>query len=416
MAFQFNLLDVQFRNDERDGIGNRGFRNLSGSDYDRNLRYPLDLGNTDKSHYAIFTIYEQQVTNFSDTPASTTETESQGMRDLGTLKKQNVVSIGDTVGTGAAILTETGSMAVKGIAKAADKTNKILGSDGLRNALDVGATVSKNFYKQGLEEPHQNLSQTNAKNFNRKIKKIKESIALYLPDSLNFGYNQGYTDVSMYSGKMGLGATAISALDQIKGINSKMSGTDIMNQIAKVAGTNLSPFLSYGLSQTLGAPGSVIAAQAFGGVQNPMLEMIYTSPSFRDFRFDFMFYPRNVDESREVWKIINSFKFHSAPEIKPGTAGFFLVPPSVFNIEFYYNGEKNPNLPLLSDCVLTGIEVDYSPNGWASYEVPGKNSPDVGGTGAPVATRLTLSFKETVILTKGLHQPDQKNYNSRVNR
>ena len=113
---------------------------------------------------------------------------------------------------------------------------------------------------------------------------------------------------------------------------------------------------------------------------------------------------------------VMSFKFHSAPEIKPGTAGFFLVPPSVFNIEFYYNGEKNPNLPLLSDCVLTGIEVDYSPNGWASYEVPGKNSPDVGGTGAPVATRLTLSFKETVILTKGLHQPDQKNYNSRVNR
>ena len=137
-----------------------------------------------------------------------------------------------------------------------------------------------------------------------------------------------------------------------------------------------------------------------------MLELLYTNPEFRTFGFDFMFYPRSVYESEEVHRIINCFKFHSSPEIKPGSAGFFLVPPSVFNIEFYYNGEINPNLPTISDCVCTSVSVDYAPSGsgWSAYEIPGPSAkPTVGGNGAPFSIRLSLAFKETIILTKGLY-------------
>jgi hypothetical protein len=40
-------------------------------------------------------------------------------------------------------------------------------------------------------------------------------------------------------------------------------------------------------------------------------------------------------------------------------------------------------------CVLSGINVDYSPNGFATFK-----------DGAPVETRLQLTFQETVIIDR----------------
>jgi len=45
----------------------------------------------------------------------------------------------------------------------------------------------------------------------------------------------------------------------------------------------------------------------------------------------------------------------------------------------------------LGNCVLDNINVDYAPNGWAAYS-----------DGAPVQTKLTLSFKETDIMHRDL--------------
>lgn len=43
----------------------------------------------------------------------------------------------------------------------------------------------------------------------------------------------------------------------------------------------------------------------------------------------------------------------------------------------------------INDCVLENVMIDYAPNGWAAYN-----------DGYPIQTRLTLSFKETKIVTK----------------
>jgi hypothetical protein len=136
-----------------------------------------------------------------------------------------------------------------------------------------------------------------------------------------------------------------------------------------------------------------------GRVENPMLEMVYKSPAFRDFQFDFTFYPRDEREALEVQKIIKKFTFHQAPEILAG-AGGFLVPPSEFDIQFYYNGAQNPNIPTVGTCILKGIQVNYAPNGFTAYEIPGENAPALGRTGMPVAIQITLQFQEVVILTK----------------
>jgi hypothetical protein len=157
------------------------------------------------------------------------------------------------------------------------------------------------------------------------------------------------------------------------------------------------PFIANALQQT---PVGTAAFAAFtGSVVNPLLELVYSSPELRTFRFEFMFYPRSEVEAVQVHQIINKLKFHQAPELDFVSSGYFLVPPSEFDIKFYYNGRENPNLPKISTCVLTGIDVDYAPSGWSAYET--KNpKPEVGGTGTPVGIRMGLAFRETEILTK----------------
>ena len=168
----------------------------------------------------------------------------------------------------------------------------------------------------------------------------------------------------------------------------------------KQAVNNLSPFALSILANKGGNFTKTLFTAATGVVQNPMLEMIYTTPSFRSFRFDFQFYPRSQKESQEVQDIIRELRFHQAPEGLAVSNGFFMVPPSEFGINFYYNGVENPNIPKLGICVLESLTVDYAPSGFSAYEVPGQTTPERGGTGMPVAIRLSLGFKETEIRTK----------------
>ena len=91
-----------------------------------------------------------------------------------------------------------------------------------------------------------------------------------------------------------------------------------------------------------------------------------------------------------------------------------MFPPSEFDISFQYNGNENVNIPKISTCVLTQIDTDYAPGGFAAYEVPGEMDPRLGRTGMPVAIRLTLGFTETEYLVKGSPSLSEK-YNKRFN-
>jgi hypothetical protein len=224
-----------------------------------------------------------------------------------------------------------------------------------------------------------------------------------MPDTLQFSYNQSYSDVAMNQGELPkivvAGEVASSVIDNMK------SGSGFIDA-GIGALKNASPFvLARAADKYLGAQGSAIFASQFKGVVNPQLELLYSSPEFRTFRFEFMLYPRSQKEALEVQKIINRLRFHQAPEVlgqgnAGGTGGLFLVPPSEFDISFYYNGSENPNIPTISTCVLQGIDTDYAPNGqFAAYETNDLDA-KLGGTGMPLGIRLTLTFKETQILTK----------------
>lgn len=370
----FNLTDIQIKPSRRSGVYDTQAR-VSGTKsdelYNTNImRYPLDVGGVDKGHYMIIHINEQHHTQFSvgagpaDLPTVAENAKKYGIKKI----NQAIGTAGSAVGS---VLTDSG------MTETLNPSIPI--SDDVRN-------VVRNILNTGKSEFDRITSTVGV----RTIRRTSETIALYMPDTMNFSQSQSYTDLSLQSPVTKAIGGIASAADGMKAGNGIKEGA--MNGIS-----NLSPFFA---SLLPGDLGTAAFAVGFGLVHNPMIEMLYSSPQFRTFRFDFMFYPRSQKEAKEVQKILKTLQFHQSPEIRKDSYSVFLIPPSEFDIKFYYNGRENVNIPKISTCVLENIDVDYAPGGFSTYEVPGEFRPTEGGTGMPVAIRLGLSFKETEFMTK----------------
>lgn len=356
----FSFGDIRFNTTTRKGFGPTG--NLLGSGYNYDiLRYPVDIGNYDKGHYMVIHINEQVKTQF--------ESRAANNGDLPTIIQNRLSNGTATVGS-----------------------NFVNIFDYVKSNLPENVTevAGKIYDSTGFQD-----SESIKLGFLRTIKRTSDTIALYMPDTLQFTHYQEYSEPSIAGAATGLLAAGNTVVDALK--NNPGNSGGAMNSIVR----NLSPlFASYFSQKYFGDLGRVGFAAVAGRVTNPMLEVLFTSPRLREFRFDFMLYPRSEDEAKEVQKILDLLRFHQAPEFDASTSGFLMVPPSEFDIKFYYNGKENPNIPKVSTCVLTSIDLDYAPNGFAAYESPKVNVPSKGGTGMPVAIRLSLNFKETEYMTK----------------
>jgi len=371
------------------------------------LRYPLDIGNADKGHYMVFYIREQRNTQFKsgrvlqDNFSFDNAQDSSRKEILSGL--QSKISLGPSVGqqllskvNGAlGQLNASTNGATKGLTGAISKA-----AGGLANSIDnvlgkASVAIGGNSAETGAHIETSIKSITGGSlGLVRTTKLTKDSIAMYIPDSLNYSYTQGFEETSLGGDLTGkIMAAGKSAIDEFKTDGLAAGAGSIVKSIGQTAAASITGALG-------SASGGALFTAATGTVSNPMLEMIYKAPSFRSFQFEFTFYPRDEREALEVQRIIERFRFHQAPEIVKN-AGGFLIPPSEFDIKFYYAGSQNPNIPAIADsCVLTQIDVNYTPNGFTAYEVPGENKPSLGRTGMPVAITMQLQFKETTFLTK----------------
>jgi hypothetical protein len=390
MAF-FSLTDIkyipgqdrQFNVDEdRFGIDNK--------------RYPIDVGAADKAHYMMISIFRQertQVKGYTDVDGT-----SMNQQDLSG-RTNAFDALGDLITNGKERLNDF--VNTQTASSITDKQSNSEDPDSLFNSKNFVGSITSNLSK--VASIANELGFINRANFFHTVKKTSDTIALYMPDTLQYDYHQNYSDVSVAkdAGIIGLAAQAgASILD-------RRNTSDVKTSIQ-----NLSPFIADAFKSKIGGESGFTAfTAATGGVlaSNPQLELIYQSPQFRNFRFSFMFYPRSQKEAQQVLGIIDTLRFHQAPEVLASSYGRFLVPPSEFEINFYYNGEENPNIPKITTCVLTDISVDYAPSGFASYETL-SNSPSRGGTGMPVAIRMDLAFKETEIITKQFLSKERSNY------
>jgi hypothetical protein len=182
------------------------------------------------------------------------------------------------------------------------------------------------------------------------------TIALYMPETLNFTYDANYNSLSLSSA---INSTPISSLGP-GAITSMMENSAVK-----------------------------LAMSAAGYVFNPQQQVLFEGIEFRPYEMTFTFTPTSAEETRNVNAIIKTLRYHAAPQIG-GVGGFFFIPPSVFNVSFRYNGKVNPNINLLKRSVLKNVNVNYAPNGWAAFE----------GNGAPVQTVVSLQFQEIVLVDK----------------
>ena len=375
MAF-FTLTDIKFKPTKPTQSNKKN--NFEGMDI---KRYPEDIGTASgRGHYIQFFIKTQsKVQNVSDTtaPLGTAASTAQAGMQLGT----DIKGIFNNVIANSPKLSEPlGNLETK----AQDFLNK---HSGVKNAFNI----MKNTTNQALKNLSQGL---------RKTTRTNAAIALYMPDNLLFNYAHGFNDVDSRE-ILGRNVTAgiqltASVVDTLK------KGGNISNVLS-----NISPFFGEKISDLYAKFGSQSSAAGFfnaltGTVQNPQVELLYYNTKLREFSFDFQFTPRSQKEAQEVLEIIRLFKYHAAPQILPNSSGRFLIPPSEFDIKFYYNGVENLNIPKIGNCVLQSVNINYAPNGFSTYELA--QSPDVsyGGTGMPVAIRMSLSFHETEIITKDL--------------
>lgn len=382
----FTLTDIIFGNKS----GTAGTNQLVGGKYEQNTyRFPQDLGSAGRGHYMVIHINVQERTQY---PAK--EVQGEDPTIIANRKNFNTPSLNR------AAMNITSNDAVQAAyTQASNELVDFANGDSAAGKLyqsAAGTSIGKfitgaaSGFGVALGEGLKNYASVKGA---RTIYRTTDTIALYMPDTLNFTNQQNYSDLSLTGLAAGLSAAGGSAADAI---SKGGSSGDVGKAIAK----NLSPYLFGYAMNKLGDFGKSAFATMTGMVENPMLELLYTSPAFRQFRFDFMFYPKSEAEATEVQQILQRLRFHQAPELKSEFNGFYLVPPSEFDIKFYYNGAINPNIPPISTCVLETIDVDYAPNGFSAYEVPGQIKPTTGGTGMPVAIRLSLAFKETEIMTK----------------
>lgn len=401
----FGFGDITFNKENNKNFG--PLSALEGSDFQKNTyRYPLDVGNYDKGHYMVIYVRQQRETKYKGSTPSEASIKMSEMGNLtskitsggvssqfggGLLSKVNggLNSINSTFGNKVAGITNSISQGVSGAI------------GGLNNLFGQATVFSNNSgaTKDIIDNSIKKISDKSPFGFLNTTSLTTDAIALYMPDTLLFNHTQNYEGLT--PGNELLGQLAVAApglVDAYKKGGSK----ELINAAVKTGAAQKIVgdfFQSLGGGQTA----QLGLFSATGKVINPMLELIYRSPNFRTFQFDFFFYPRDEKEAYEVQKIIERLRFHQAPELSLDAGGKqdgLLIPPSEFDIKFYYGGSQNPNIPPIASCVLESIDINYAPNGFSAYEVPGETAPALGRTGMPVAIQLTLQFKETTYLTK----------------
>lgn len=256
----------------------------------------------------------------------------------------------------------------------AGSTGGVLGA-----ALGAGGTALIADSANNAEVPE---GQKKEPTFTRPQKRLKTAIALYIPNQLNTRYSVGWgeEDTGMFSaltklGKEG-GDAIVRALSE-KGAESRVSG--VAKEVLTAAAVGgATPF---GKEQGIAA----------GLAQNPKKEQAFKNVDFRTFTFDYQFAPKSSAEAQNVLNIIKAFKYHMHPEFKSEDA-FLYIYPSEFDITYYHGAKENLNIHRHTSCVLTEMNVNYTPNGVFT------TFPD----GMPTQINVTLTFKELMLLSKEL--------------
>ena len=350
----------------------------------RTISYPKDItDNMENGHYMIFYVNVQNKTKYKYDAGNGVTVGGK----VENVKKEKVYDVvaGKTMTTFKYVTKYTYTDI------ASDKLEEVNYSKGL---IEKGGTGNINRSNEIHLKPNKSDRMGGVGSVFNTTTRITDSVALYLPPNVQDTTAAKYE--GMQTGIVGLVAAGAGAflnsmgnndyeaasrslLSGIKAITeeaTKRAGGELVDALADVQGT------------------AELANKAFGQATNPYMEVIFDNMDLRTFTYNFTFSPRNEDETNDVKRIIQLFRFHMAPELK-GAQKRFLTLPSTFDIHYMY--QHSPNVAnennfytKIFTCVLQGVDTNYTPAGVRSFD-----------NGAPTQITMNLSFMETELLTKG---------------
>ena len=261
------------------------------------------------------------------------------------------------------------------------KKNKTTGKNLSSDQVDLASSSRNSAALQGLSSVR------------KTTRRIKDSIALYLPANVVDTTSANYEDTP--TGILGVGLTDVIGAG--KAFNEKD-----FEKFGKIGGQAFSNFAQEVLKNIGGAfvealtgtEGAVpLANKVFGRAENPFVEVFFNSMNVRSFQYNFNFAPRNEDETMEIQQIIQLFRFHMAPELQERNSRYLTLP-SEFDIHYMYkandgNSYENDYYNRIGTCILENVSTNYTPNGVKSF-----------ADGAPTQITMSLTFRETEVLTK----------------
>jgi hypothetical protein len=356
------------------------------------LSYPPDATNSkENGHFMLFYVNVQNKTKYSyDGLDSSGKVVPVG--DV--LQKERTVADGPTGKfTRTVVDTFSGASADTGLREAGlisdiEYQKQIVKNGGRGNILYNNQTVlrrSRKGPKTGINSRYPTTT------------RITDSVALYLPAGIGTSQSANYGDF-----ETGLAGYAVfSGVD----IATAFTNDDFVGAAAQAFDKSATLIkdaikgLSIGLLETLGGGEGLQQSfdKIFGQTLNPYIEVAYQSTGMRTFDYSFKFAPKSKAETEEVKAIIQLFRFHMLPEMK-GTSHRYLTLPSTFDIHYMWQSgygddavaKENSFYNKIATCVLTNVGVDYTPNGTVQSF----------GDGAPTQITMSLSFKETEMMTK----------------
>lgn len=358
------------------------------------LRYPINLGtnNFEGLHYVTFYVNVQEKSRYNVQertnigPVANQNRANDAAAGVGQISSSDSILGGNLTG---ALFAEGAAGAAFGAALGG-AIGEIAGGLGGPVAGVVGAGVG------GAIGGAIGSTIVSSIDLSRKTKRLKSTISMYMPDTINQQIIHEYGEISMTEalGMVGaIGQGAAGAASSIEGYVNSTFGDGAKADL-KGSGAGSMMELAGTLAEKSGVfGGGIKEALLFsaGLAMNPQVEILYQKTGHREFMFDFKMSARSDAEAAAIRKIIKEFKFHSAPELLKGASGRFFVPPAEFDIKFFYNGKENLNIHKISSCVLIGIDVNYAAAGqWATFS-----------DGMPVDISMQLRFKELELMHKG---------------
>ncbi len=136
-------------------------------------------------------------------------------------------------------------------------------------------------------------------------------------------------------------------------------------------------------------PGGFGAAySSFSGIAvNPNIAIVFKGQSgTREHSFNWKFVPESAEESERLRDVVRELRWQSLPKKQ---SAHLLEYPNECQITI--GGTEAGYLPFYKKCVITGVEVNYTPEGIPTF---------MRKTGAPAAVSITLTLKETTQLFK----------------